>query len=162
MGESLPALDERIAGIVIYGGAQDVDKIDEHPFLHDELKLIDAALKRETPLLGLCLGGQLMAHALGEPVHGHAEGHAEYGYYDLVPTAAGRADIRRRPHRAAIALAWLVSNAQGCGEACGLGGLPRAGLPLWRQRLRLPVPSRDAAHRPLALDIAAAGRRGMR
>ena len=90
MGERLPALDDGIAGVVIYGGAHDVDKIETFPFLYDELRLIDAALTRGTPLLGLCLGGQLMAHALGEPVHGHAEGHAEYGYYDLVPTEEGR------------------------------------------------------------------------
>jgi GMP synthase (glutamine-hydrolysing) len=88
-GETLPALDESIAGIVVYGGAQDVDQQDRYPYLKDEIRLLDAALKKETPVLGLCLGAQLLAHTLGEKVSGHPDGHAEYGYYDLVPTAAG-------------------------------------------------------------------------
>ena len=53
------------------------------------MRLLEAALKRETPVLGLCLGAQLLAHTLGETVSGHPNGHAEYGYYDLMPTEAG-------------------------------------------------------------------------
>lgn len=90
-GESLPELDERVAGVIVYGGAQDVDQQDRFPYLKDEMRLLDRALKRETPVLGLCLGGQLLAHTLGETVSGHPEGEAEYGYYDLVPTLTGRA-----------------------------------------------------------------------
>ncbi len=88
-GDALPALDANIAGIVVYGGAQDVDQQDRLPYLKDEIRLLDAALKSETPVLGLCLGAQLLAHALGGKVSGHPEGHAEYGYYDLVPTREG-------------------------------------------------------------------------
>jgi len=90
-GEALPDLDERVAGIIVYGGAQDVDQQDRFPYLKDEMRLLDRALKREMPVLGLCLGGQLLAHTLGETVSGHPEGAAEYGYYDLVPTLTGRA-----------------------------------------------------------------------
>lgn len=89
-GDSLPKLDDRIAGIVLYGGAQDVDQQERYPFFEREFRLIEDAYKRGTPMLGLCLGGQLMAHVLGEPVHGHEGGHAEYGYYDLIPAEAGR------------------------------------------------------------------------
>src|SRR5262245_1276816 len=88
-GDALPALDASIAGVIVYGGAQDVDQQDRLPYLKHEMHLLDAALKRETPVLGLCLGAQLLAHTLGEKVSGHPEGHAEYGYYDLVPTEAG-------------------------------------------------------------------------
>jgi GMP synthase (glutamine-hydrolysing) len=88
-GDALPALDGSIAGIVVYGGAQDVDQQDRFPYLKDEIRFLDAALKRETPVLGLCLGAQLLAHTLGETVSRHPQGHAEYGYYDLVPTPAG-------------------------------------------------------------------------
>src|ERR1700752_456222 len=88
-GDALPALDASIAGIVVYGGAQDVDQQDRLPYLKNEIRLLDAALKRETPVLGLCLGAQLLAHTLGEKVSGHPEGHPEYGYYDLVPTQEG-------------------------------------------------------------------------
>src|SRR4029079_18617511 len=85
-GEALPALDGSIAGILVYGGAQDVDQQDRFSYLKDEMRLLEGALKRETPVLGLCLGAQLLAHTLGETVTRHPQGHAEYGYYALVPT----------------------------------------------------------------------------
>ena len=88
-GDVLPALDDSIAGVIVYGGAQDVDQQDNHPYLKDEMRLLEAALKQEKPVLGLCLGAQLLAHTLGERVSGHPDGYAEYGYYDLVPTQAG-------------------------------------------------------------------------
>lgn len=89
-GDSLPALDDDVAGLIVYGGKQDVDQQERYPFLRDEMRLIEAALRRGTPVLGLCLGAQLLAHTLGESVHGHPDGHAEYGYYTLTPTAEGR------------------------------------------------------------------------
>jgi GMP synthase (glutamine-hydrolysing) len=88
-GDPLPALDDRIAGVIVYGGAQDVDQQDSHPYLKDEMRLLDRALAGEIPVLGLCLGAQLLAHTLGEKVTAHPGGHAEYGYYDLKPTQAG-------------------------------------------------------------------------
>jgi len=92
-GESIPPLTDDIAGVVVYGGRQAVDEQDHYPFLKDELRFIDETLKRGFPYLGLCLGGQLLAHALGEPVRPHAGGFAEYGYYDFVPTPAGDAAL---------------------------------------------------------------------
>ncbi len=89
-GERLPELDDEVAGVIVYGGAQDVDQQDRHTYLKDEMRFLDQALKRETPVLGLCLGGQLLAHTLGERVGAHPEGRAEYGYYDLLPTKDGR------------------------------------------------------------------------
>jgi GMP synthase (glutamine-hydrolysing) len=88
-GDRLPELDDSVEGIIVYGGAQDVDQQDSLPYLKNEMRFLDRALKRETPVLGLCLGGQLLAHTLGEPVSGHPEGQAEYGYYDLLPTTEG-------------------------------------------------------------------------
>jgi GMP synthase (glutamine-hydrolysing) len=88
-GDRLPELDDRVAGVIVYGGAQDIDQQDSLPYLKDEMRFFEHALKRETPVLGLCLGGQLLAHTLGEPVSGHPGGQAEYGYYDLLLTAEG-------------------------------------------------------------------------
>lgn len=88
-GEPIPEPHPGDAGAVIYGGKYDVEAQARYPFLTDELRFIETALKRRMPLLGLCLGGQLMAHVLGEAVGRHPQGHAEYGYYDLKPTAAG-------------------------------------------------------------------------
>jgi len=92
-GEPLPALDEDVAGIIVYGGRHDVDQQEAHPFLTDEMAFIEAALQREVPALGICLGAQLMAHVLGVKVHGHPEGAAEYGYYRLEVTPEGRDHI---------------------------------------------------------------------
>jgi GMP synthase (glutamine-hydrolysing) len=96
-GEAIPPLTDDIAGIVAYGGKQCVDEQDRWPYLKDELRLIDNALKREVPFLGLCLGGQLLAHALGEPVGPHPQGFAEYGYYDFVLTEEGRVVLGQVP-----------------------------------------------------------------
>ncbi len=71
----------------------DVGEQAAYPFLVDELKFIDLTLSRGIPFLGICLGGQLLAHALGEEVGPHPETRAEYGYYDLIPTEAGRAEF---------------------------------------------------------------------
>jgi GMP synthase (glutamine-hydrolysing) len=96
-GDPIPPLTDEIAGVVIYGGKQSVDEQDRYPFLKDELRLIEGALARELPFLGLCLGGQLLAHALGEPVGPHPSGFAEYGYYDFLPTPEGRATLGEVP-----------------------------------------------------------------
>jgi len=92
-GETIPSLTDDVAAAVIYGGKYDVGEQKAYPFLIDELKFIDATLTRGTPLLGICLGGQLLAHALGEDVGPHPEKRAEYGYYDLIPTEQGRAEF---------------------------------------------------------------------
>lgn len=88
-GDAIPVLDSSIAGVVVFGGRYDVKMKDDLAFLRAELAFIEAVLKRGLPYLGLCLGGQLLAHVLGEPVDLHPEGFAEYGYYDLKPTPEG-------------------------------------------------------------------------
>ena len=85
MGESLPEPDDSIAGAVIYGGSMNVDEQDAHPYLVDELRWIERAMARELPLLGICLGGQLIAHSLGARVGNHPEGLCEFGYYEIHP-----------------------------------------------------------------------------
>src|SRR4051794_8556050 len=89
-GEAIPALREATAGVIVYGGAPCVDEESRYPFLKDEIRLIEDALRRGVPFLGLCLGAQLLAHVLGRLVDPHPRGFAEYGYYDFRPTSAGR------------------------------------------------------------------------
>jgi GMP synthase (glutamine-hydrolysing) len=89
-GDALPALDGA-AAVIVYGGRYDVREKHIYPFLKSELRFIEAALKAETPFLGLCLGGQLLAHVLGEDVGPNPSGAVEYGYYDLKPSEEGRA-----------------------------------------------------------------------
>ncbi|MGI9462720.1 MAG: glutamine amidotransferase-related protein [Aestuariivirgaceae bacterium] len=93
-GDSLPGIgpgnEEDIAAVIIYGGRFDVEPKSASPFLRDEARLVEAALERELPLLGLCLGAQLIADVLGVGVGPHPDGHAEYGYYPLIASEEGR------------------------------------------------------------------------
>ena len=64
-GDPLPALEE-VDGILSFGGAQSV--LDEDPALQAEARLLGDAVTAGVPVLGVCLGGQLLAHALGARV----------------------------------------------------------------------------------------------
>jgi GMP synthase (glutamine-hydrolysing) len=61
-----------------------------HPHLRTELLAIEAALRQEKPVLGICLGAQLLAHVLGAPVRRHTA--PEIGWYDLLTTEPARTD----------------------------------------------------------------------
>jgi GMP synthase (glutamine-hydrolysing) len=76
-GQPLPAHDE-VAGAVAMGGPMGVHEVDRHPGLAAEREWLAEALRREMPLLGICLGAQLIAGALGAEV-GPGEG-PELGY----------------------------------------------------------------------------------
>ena len=58
----------RSTGIVSFGGAESVTEIDRYPYLQEEAELLRAAVERDVPVLGVCLGAQLLAHALGGSV----------------------------------------------------------------------------------------------
>jgi len=66
-GQPLPAHEE-VAGAVAMGGPMGVDDVDRHPGLASEREWLAEALRREMPLLGICLGAQLLASALGAEV----------------------------------------------------------------------------------------------
>jgi GMP synthase (glutamine-hydrolysing) len=77
-------------GLIVLGGSMNVEDQQHHAHLRTELRCIEAALKREMPVLGICLGAQLLAHALGAPVLRNPR--AEIGWYRLETTEAGRLD----------------------------------------------------------------------
>lgn len=87
--DAAPSVD-RYRGLVVLGGPMNVEDQDHRAHLKTELKLIERALEQGKPVLGICLGAQLLAHALGAPVRRHDPG--EIGWYDLDLTAAGRDD----------------------------------------------------------------------
>jgi GMP synthase-like glutamine amidotransferase len=63
-GESPPRNADAFSGVVLMGGPMSVN--DAHiPWIADVLRLVREAVRRDVPLLGHCLGGQLMAKALG-------------------------------------------------------------------------------------------------
>jgi GMP synthase (glutamine-hydrolysing) len=66
-GQALPDHDE-VAGAVVMGGPMNVDEVDVHPELETEREWLAEAARRELPVLGICLGAQLLARALGAEV----------------------------------------------------------------------------------------------
>lgn len=77
-------------GLVVLGGPMNVDEAHRYPHLRTELAVIEAALRQDKPVLGICLGAQLLAHVLGAPVVRHAC--HEIGWYELATTEQGRED----------------------------------------------------------------------
>jgi GMP synthase (glutamine-hydrolysing) len=75
-------------GVVILGGPMSAN--DSLPGLAEELSFIERALKRGTPLLGICLGAQLIAKALGARVYRNER--LEIGWEPVHLTDAGRRD----------------------------------------------------------------------
>jgi len=71
---------------IVLGGGQNVTEVQQHRYLQDELKWIHSCVKTNTPLLGICLGAQLVAHALGAKVVQRKPKECEYGFYQVFPT----------------------------------------------------------------------------
>jgi GMP synthase (glutamine-hydrolysing) len=56
------------AGLIVMGGPMGVYEEAQFPFLRDEMRLIESALSAGSPVLGVCLGSQLLAATLGAEV----------------------------------------------------------------------------------------------
>jgi GMP synthase (glutamine-hydrolysing) len=81
---------EKYDGLIILGGPMCVDQVDSHPHLLTEIKAIKLAMERHMPVLGICLGAQLIATALGARVKANPV--KEIGWYDVTPTDEGQHD----------------------------------------------------------------------
>ncbi len=77
-------------GMIVLGGPMNLHQMDELPHLSREIALVEEAIERNLPTLGICLGAQLIAKALGASVHENPE--TEIGWYPLSLTEAGAAD----------------------------------------------------------------------
>ncbi|MBT1076243.1 type 1 glutamine amidotransferase [Geobacter grbiciae] len=72
-GEELPLAAEG-AAVIVLGGAMGVHDTATHPYLSVVKEFIGEAVAAEIPFLGICLGGQLLAHVLGAAVTPGANG----------------------------------------------------------------------------------------
>jgi len=75
-------------GLVVMGGPMGVNDIDDRPHLSREINLIEQALREEMPLLGVCLGSQLLAHVLGADVRPGPQKEIGWGEVTLSGAAA--------------------------------------------------------------------------
>ncbi|OFV93726.1 MAG: hypothetical protein A3F68_11425 [Acidobacteria bacterium RIFCSPLOWO2_12_FULL_54_10] len=83
-GEKVPNALENYAGLIIMGGPMGVYEADRYPFLMDEQCLVQNAVQNNRPVLGICLGSQIIASALGARVYpGHEK---EIGWYQVEVT----------------------------------------------------------------------------
>ena len=89
-GALVPACDGQLEGLVVMGGPMGVDDFNQYSFLKPELKLIEDCLKKKKPILGICLGSQLIAKALGSKVFPNKD--MEVGWYLIQKTEDGMSD----------------------------------------------------------------------
>jgi GMP synthase-like glutamine amidotransferase len=79
-----------VDAVIVLGGDQNVGEELEHPWLHEEYDALRRWVDEGTPLLGICLGAQTLAHALGATVR--SVGAPLSGFYVSELTDAGRDD----------------------------------------------------------------------
>lgn len=70
--ETSPTL-EKYNGLFILGGPMGVYEKETYTHLKTEIRLVEQALKAEIPILGICLGAQILAHVLGSHVRKHTD-----------------------------------------------------------------------------------------
>ena len=88
-GDTLPSVDEYEA-IISLGGPMNVYEDAKYPFLKEEDKLMKKALQEEIPVLGICLGAQILAKACGAKVRKADK--KEVGWFKVNLTDAGKRD----------------------------------------------------------------------
>jgi GMP synthase-like glutamine amidotransferase len=85
-GECVPATPDAFSGLVFMGGPMSVN--DDLPWIRPSLALIRAAVAGNVPVLGHCLGSQLMAKALGATVSRNPVTEIGWGTVDVIDVAA--------------------------------------------------------------------------
>jgi GMP synthase-like glutamine amidotransferase len=140
LGESVPASAHDFSGLCFMGGPMSVN--DALPWIEQELALIRDAVAREVPVIGHCLGGQLLSRALGGTVSRNAE--REIGWTRVTATPTREARDWLGPVAAFDAFQWhgetftlppgatRILSSAGCAHQAYVIG-PRGGIHLGMQ-----------------------------
>ncbi|HEY7453810.1 MAG TPA: type 1 glutamine amidotransferase [Thermoleophilaceae bacterium] len=137
--EGPPPSNDGFEAVMVFGGSMHVDQDDEHPWLEPEKEFIRRELERGTPILGVCLGSQLLAEAAGAVPYRADE--PEIGWYEIQITEAGASDPLIAPLAPSVELfEWHHYNAPlppgavelartpACVQAFRIAGRPAWGL----------------------------------
>jgi GMP synthase (glutamine-hydrolysing) len=89
-GEPVPKDLRGVGGLIVLGGAMGAYEQDKHAFLRSESALIEKAIAAGRPVLGICLGAQLIAQVLGARVYPGDK--REVGWAPVTLTADGKDD----------------------------------------------------------------------
>jgi len=81
-------LDE-YGAVFVFGGSMHADQDDTHPWLREETMFLQRLLDTQTPVFGVCLGAQLLAHSLGGEVRRLARRHLDWLELRALPAAEG-------------------------------------------------------------------------
>jgi len=88
-GQPVPPPDAFDAWIVM-GGLMNVDETDRYSYLGPERQLLMELIQHDRPVMGICLGAQLIARAAGAAVYPQRP--KEIGLYPIMPTKAAASD----------------------------------------------------------------------
>ena len=88
-GRDLPDLDD-VSGVIILGGTMNVDQIAEYPYLGPLREFVRQAVDSDVPVLGSCLGAQIVTRAMDADVY--RLGTREAGFVPIRATTAGLMD----------------------------------------------------------------------
>ena len=86
LGEPLPRTSSDHDGVVVFGGPMGAN--DDAEWIRREIDWLETPLAAEKPLLGICLGAQMLAAKLGARVFGYEDKRSEIGYFPIEPNAA--------------------------------------------------------------------------
>ena len=90
-GQTVPRDMKAAGGLIVMGGPMSVYQTERYPWLRDEMRLINDAVEQNLPVLGVCLGAQIVAAALGAKVERNPRG-KEIGWHPIRLDAAAKSD----------------------------------------------------------------------
>jgi GMP synthase (glutamine-hydrolysing) len=98
-GTPLPRPLDAYGAVLVFGGAMHADQDSHHPWLREETLFLERLIDLQLPLLGICLGAQLLARAAGAPVGPASEFEIGWRPVELTADAAGDPLLGRLPAR---------------------------------------------------------------